>query len=67
MMSDIEMGMDMMPDVLLNYIIKEKTIKDCSRLRKTHEKAMPHYIKRVNENKEFYNTVREKMNLPIVP
>lgn len=62
-MSDVEMGMDMVPDKLLNYVIKDKTVKDVKNIRKMFDKAMPHYQKRVQEKPELYNKVKTKLGL----
>jgi len=62
-MSDIEMGLDMMPDKLLNYIIKEKTVKDLKTMRKMFSKAMPYHLERVRAKPEFYAKVAEKLGL----
>jgi hypothetical protein len=63
MMSDMEMGMDMIPEKLLNYIVKEKTIQDCGKMQGMFEKNMPHYAERVKAKKEFYDSIRVKLGL----
>ena len=62
-MSDVEMGLDMVPDKLINYVIKEKTVKDIKLIRSMFAKAMPHYEKRVQEKPELYSRVRDKLGL----
>lgn len=53
----------MVPDKLLNYVIKEKTVKDVKNIRKMFDKAMPHYQKRVQEKSDLYSKVKEKLGL----
>ena len=57
--TEATMGKDMTKSVLMDYILKEHTVKACKNLRQVYDKNVEHYKKRVHgDKKEFYDQLR---------
>ena len=57
--NEMNLGKDVTKDILINHILKDRTVKACKQMRKKYEEIIPFYIERTQgERKAFYDQIR---------
>ena len=54
-MNDADIGVDMMPETVKNFMLKTKMVKEVPNFKANFERIRPMYEKRVAEKPEFYS------------